>query len=196
MDDLKLELATQADIPAILAIANWAAANTPANFATEPETEASWAETFEKTHERYPWLVARRAGAVTGFAKASPHRARGAYAWTAEVSVYVQPELKGQGIGTALYDRLIPMGIGTALYDRLIPMLRAQGYMLLLAGITPPNPASEKLHAAAGFTRCGTYRKAGWKFGQWHDVGYWELLLQPENATPRELLPVNAVYRL
>ncbi|MHB8874530.1 MAG: GNAT family N-acetyltransferase [Myxococcaceae bacterium] len=92
------------------------------------------------------------------------------------------PELKGQGIGRALY-------------DRLIPTLRAQGYMLLLAGITQPNPASEKLHASASFIRCGVHHRAGWKFGAWHDVAYWELLLHPDEAQPRALLPVSEVWR-
>jgi len=177
-----IERATPADVPAIVALSNWAT-STPANFATSPEPLDPWSAQYAATEAAYPWLVAREVGEpgrVLGFAKAAPHRARGGYAWTAEVSVYVHHERHGQGIGRALY-------------DRLIPTLRAQGYMLLLAGITPPNPPSERLHEAVGFVRCGTYHRAGWKLGRWYDVGYWELQLQGDGP-PGKIRPVADVW--
>src|SRR6266511_4346173 len=142
--DIDILLAQEADLSAIADIANWAAVHTPANFATAPEPLTLWRQWWLETHERYPWLVARAGGGVLGFAKASPHRARGAYAWSAEVSVYIHPDGHGERIGTRLY-------------ERLIPLLRAQGYVTLLAGIAPPNPPSERLHAAFGFVPCGTF---------------------------------------
>ena len=175
-------LATERDVPKILELSNWAAEKTPANFATEPEPLATWLASWEQTNERYPWLVAKRQDDVLGFAKASPHRARGAYAWTAEVSVYVRGDVHGQRFGTVLY-------------RHLIPLLRAQGYVTLLAGITSPHPPSERLHAAFGFTRCGTFHRSGWKFGQWYDVGYWELHLRGDDA-PRAIRPVGEVWDL
>jgi len=176
-----VDLAEERDLPAILTLSNWAAANTPANFALEPEPLADWEQSFAATRARYPWLVARADGNVAGFAKASPHRARGAYLWTAEVSVYVDHHVHGRGVGRALY-------------HRLIPLLRAQGYVTLLAGITTPNPASERLHEAFGFRRCGSYDRAGWKFGRWHDVGYWQCHLHPEGAAPSPPRPVAEVW--
>jgi L-amino acid N-acyltransferase YncA/predicted GNAT family N-acyltransferase len=176
-----IELATAADVSAMLAISNWAASKTAANFATEPETLTDWRESFRKTSSFYPWLVARRQGKTQGFAKASAHRARGAYQWTAEVSVYVDPLCHGEGIGKRLY-------------GHLVPVLRQQGYVTLLAGVTPPNPASERLHAALGFRPCGTYHRAGWKFGQWHDVGYWELHLWPDHLPPPAIRRVGDVW--
>ena len=179
---MTIDRARRTDVPRILEIANWAAAHTTANFATAPETLEEWHATFDATHVMYPWLV-MRAGhePARAFAKASSHRARGAYAWTAEVSVYVAPEFHGQGIGRRLY-------------DELIPILKAQGYAVLLAGITSPNPASERLHAAVGFTRCATYHRIGHKDGQWLDVGYWELVLNSADAPPGPIKPVEAVY--
>lgn len=163
--DVEVELAREEDVPAILALANWAAVNTPANFATEPEGLDEWTRTWKATSAMYPWLVARAGGTLLGFAKGSPHRARGAYKWIAEVSVYVEVAAHGRRIGSELY-------------RRLVPVMREQGYVTLLAGIAPPNPASERLHEAFGFVRCGTYHRAGWKLGKWHDVGYWELHLR------------------
>ena len=174
--------ATLADVPRVLELANWAALHTVANLATAPEELASWTKAWEETQSLYPWLVARRGDALLGFAKAAPHRTRGAYAWTAEVSVYIQPDLHGQRLGTRLY-------------AALIPLMRTQGFMTLLAGITSPNPASERLHGAAGFKRCGTFHRAGWKNGRWHDVGYWDMQLQDEHTAPQPLRPVDAVWR-
>jgi L-amino acid N-acyltransferase YncA len=179
--DIVIDLATEADVPAMLALSNGVASATPANFATVPESLTDWLESWQKTSPSYPWLAARCGSELAGFAKASPHRARGAYQWTAEVSVYIDPERRGSGIGTELY-------------RHLLPVLRRQGYVTLLAGITPPNPASEHLHAALGFRPCGTYHRAGWKFGKWHDVGYWELHLSPEHLAPSPIRRVDAVW--
>lgn len=171
---MRIRLAQPIDIPAILAISNWAAINTPANFAVEPETLESWRQSFEQTSAKFPWLVADEADSsaqVIGFAKASPHKSRCAYAWSAEISVYIHPQHHGKRVGSALY-------------GRLIPILKEQGFVTLLAGITLPNPASEKLHAAVGFKHVGTFYKVGWKFDRWHDVGYYELVLRDGNGPP------------
>lgn len=178
---LSIDLAKEEDVPAMLALANGAALETPANFATEPEPIGEWLEAWRSTAAVYPWLVARSAGDVVGFAKGSPYRARGAYRWTAEVTVYVDPKRHGAGVGTALY-------------RQLIPILRAQGYVTLLAGITLPNPPSERLHAAFGFVACGVYHRAGWKFEKWHDVGFWELHLAAAELEPAKIRAVAEVW--
>ena len=178
---MHIRLADEADIPAVLDISNWAAQHTPANFAIEPETLVDWLESWRDTHHMHPWLVAVHDdadGAIIGFAKSSPHRGRCAYAYTAEVSVYVHHHHHGRGVGSALY-------------QRLIPILRAQGYCTLLAGITTPNPASQRLHEAAGFQRVAMYQRVGWKFKQWHDVGYWQLHLDLNATPPTSILSVG-----
>ncbi|MCI0674522.1 MAG: N-acetyltransferase family protein [Phycisphaerales bacterium] len=180
---MHIRLAKREDVGAIVVISNWAAEHTSANFAIEPETPESWLASWEQTHRMYPWLVCEGSDRrVIGFAKGSPHRSRCAYAWSAEVSVYVDPGHHGKGAGTALY-------------ARLIELLKAQGYVTLLAGITSPNPASEKLHEAFGFRRVGCFERVGWKFDRWHDVGYWELILQEGDGVPGELRSVDEVIR-
>lgn len=171
---------TQAEhLPAIADISNWAAQELPANFATQPEPLDQFQRAWEATHRTHPWLVALADGAVIGFAKAAPHKPRGAYAWAAETSVYVAKPWHGKGVGRALY-------------GRLLPLLEAQGFVTLIAGITDPNPPSERLHASFGFVRCGTFHRVGWKFGQWWDVGYWERHLS-QAAPPGSLLPVQGL---
>ena len=176
-----IELATSADIPAITAIANRAAQVGVANFATEPEPVSEWMLGFESQSSRYPWLVARDEGRVLGFAKAGPHRARGAYRWTAETTIYLDETSQGQGLGSALY-------------ARLLPLLDAQGYVTLLAGITVGQLASERLHARFGFVRCAHFHRLGWKHDAWHDVAYWERALRDSAGPPPTLQSVADVW--
>lgn len=159
-----------ADIPAILDIANWYAANTPANFAVIPEPLSMWEQAWREQHARHAWFVAQadendgdqpRPG-IVGFAKASPFRLRCAYNWTIETTVYLRAGWHGRGIGRHLYERVLSVS-------------RRQGYRKAIGGITLPNPASVSLHEHFGFRHVGTMFRVGWKFGQWHDVGFWEL---------------------
>ena len=204
-----IRLATLEDIPTILAISNHYALTTPANFAVEPESLDSWQAEFRAKSEVFPWFVAeldepvrettptastndltrplalslRGRGKVIGFAKASPWKGRCAYDWSAETTVYIDSAHLGRGIGRALY-------------DRLISTLRAQGYRTLLGGITLPNEASMQLHESFGFRRVAALERIGWKFGRWHDVGYWQLQLQPHDHPPSKVRPVREVVEV
>ncbi len=171
-----IELATRDDVPAILAIANQVAAETAANFATEPEPLADWLALYDRTCAQHAWLAARANGELIGFAKTGPYKPRGAYRFCAEVSVYIQPAWQARGLGRALYAKLFPIA-------------RAQGYVSLFAGITSPHPPSEKLHQSFGFQPIGVLHRCGWKFERWHDVGFWELQLGSD-APP---VPIRAV---
>jgi phosphinothricin acetyltransferase len=103
-------------------------------------------------------------GKVLGFAYASSHRARSAYQWDVDVSVYIDSDSQRHGIGRALY---------TALFA----LLRRLGYFNAYAGISLPNPASVGLHESLGFTPIGIFERTGFKFGQWHDVVWLQLRL-------------------
>jgi L-amino acid N-acyltransferase YncA len=114
--------------------------------------------------DQYPWLVFEKGGHVLGYAYASAHRARWAYQWSVEVSVYVDPQTRRCGVGRALY---------TALFG----LLRRQGYVNAFAGITLPNPSSVGLHESLGFVPVGVFRRIGFKFDRWHDVAWLHLRL-------------------
>jgi L-amino acid N-acyltransferase YncA len=111
-----------------------------------------------------------------GYAYAGPHRARAAYQWSLDASVYVH----------AQYQR---RGIGRALYTSLFKIVTLQGYYNVYAGITLPNPGSVGLHEALGFRPVGVYRAVGYKLGAWYDVGWWHLALRPANTPPE--LPIH-----
>ena len=117
--------------------------------------------TFGETHG---WWIAEMSGTVAGYAYGSAHRSRTAYKASCEVAVYVDPAFSRQGVGSALY-------------GRLLPALGKRGFHAAFAGIALPNEASIALHEMFSFTPVGVYREVGWKLGSWRDVGWWQLLL-------------------
>ena len=145
--------------------------------ATSFETEAPSADEIRRrlreTTVAYPWLVCVRGETVAGYAYATKHRARTAYQWSVETSVYVDESCRGAGVGRGLY-------------TSLFAILAAQGFVNAYAGITLPNDRSVALHQAVGFQPVGVYRKIGYKTGAWHDVGWWHLAL---NVYPPSLEP-------
>lgn len=147
-----------------------------ASFEERPPGPEEMARRMSEVMATHPWLVAERAGATIGFAYACRHRSRSAYRWAADVSVYVEEGRRGDGVGRALYE---------ALFERL----RAQSFQVACAGITLPNEASVCLHESLGFEPVGVYRRIGWKLGAWHDVGWWQLRLFPDEGRPSEPIP-------
>ncbi len=132
---------------------------------------------IERISRSYPWLVAEDEGEVAAYAYGGEHRERAAYRWASDVTVYLAPAFYRRGIGRSLY---------LALFDLLV----RQGIYVACAGITLPNEASVGLHESLGFTPVGVYRRIGWKFGAWHDVGWWQLQLrEPGPDGPAELAP-------
>jgi phosphinothricin acetyltransferase len=110
----------------------------------------------------YPWLVYERDGTVLAYAYAARFKEREAYRFTAELSIYVDHEILGSGIGTVLY-------------SELIAMLRAGKTAVLLGTIALANDRSVSLHEKLGFRNVGILRNVGYKFNRWIDVGFWEL---------------------
>ena len=122
---------------------------------------------IERALQTHDWWVLESSDRVLGYAYGGPYRSRAAYRWACEVSVYVELGRRRTGAGRLLYDVLL---------DRLVK----RGYLTALAGMTLPNAASEGLHRSLGFEPVGTWRRIGWKFGEWHDV----LWVQRHLATP------------
>jgi phosphinothricin acetyltransferase len=108
----------------------------------------------------YPWLVLEIDGEVGGYAYATAFKDRPAYQWSVETTIYLRQEFRGQGLGKVLYSALI---------DRV----RDAGFANAYAGVALPNPGSEALHFSVGFRPIGVFPRAGFKLGQWHDVGWW-----------------------
>ena len=137
------------------------------------ETPPSEAEMAERIAAAVLWLVLEDEGRVVGYAYAGRFMERAAYRWACEVSVYLE---RGRA----------RRGGGRALYEALLARLRDRGYLVAVAGMTLPNPASEGFHRAMGFDPVGTYRRIGYKHGAWHDVAWTQKLLAEGTEPPAE----------
>ena len=82
------------------------------------------------------------------------------------------------------------------MYTALFDILRLQGYINAYAGVTLPNPASVGLHKSMGFEPVGVYRHVGYKCEAWHDVGWYEKLLQPLPVDPEPTKTLEEVRHL
>lgn len=130
---------------------------TAISFEHEAPSLAEYTQRIIRVSRTHAFLVADDDGRIAGFAYAGTHRERLAYRWACEVSVYLHDDVRGRGLGRALY-------------ETLFALLEEQGYRTLLAGVTLPNPASVGLHRSLGFEEVGIYRRIGWKAGDWRDV--------------------------
>jgi L-amino acid N-acyltransferase YncA len=172
-DNITLRPASAADIPAITRIYADAVAHGTASFELEPPDEAEMARRQQALlNNGYPYLVAARPGVIAGYAYAGPYRARPAYKWTVENSIYVAPQFHRRGIGLFLL-------------KRLIAETEQRGFrqMIAVIGDSAQTP-SIALHAAAGFDMVGTFRAVGFKHGKWLDTPLMQLALGKGDTAP------------
>ena len=147
------------DLAVITAIYDDAVRHGTASFELDPPDQAEMARRYETLRAGgYPYLVAELEGDIVGYAYAGPYRARPAYRWSVEDSVYVAPQAQRRGIGGALLARLVADA-------------EAGGFRQMLAVIgDTANTGSVELHRAAGFRLVGTFENVGFKFGRWLDT--------------------------
>jgi len=128
-----------------------------------PETMVGWFKS--KQDAGFPVLGAvDEDGSLLGFASYGAFRAWPAYKYSVEHSVYVHKDQRGRGIGLTLLQNLIQVAA-------------QQQYHTLIGGIDVTNSASIALHLKLGFTHAGTIKHAGFKFGRWLDLSFYQLLL-------------------
>ena len=158
MPAVSLRPATPADIPAICRIYAHAVRHGTASFEIEPPDEIEMARRQKVLLDGgYPYLIAEAEGALLGYAYAGAYRARPAYRFSVEDSIYLDPQRHSRGIGRLLLDALI------AESER-----RGFRQMIAVIGDSAQTP-SIALHRAAGFEMIGTIRNVGFKHGRWLD---------------------------
>jgi len=160
---MEIRPAEPRDADTIATIYNHEIVHSTATFDTEPVTAAE-RRTWLATHasERHPVLVAEIEGCVVGWAALSPWSDRCAYARAAEVSIYIDANARGAGVGRTLLTALVAKA-------------REVGLGVLLARISSgEGPASSNLHQSLGFRSIGIMRRVGEKFGRILDVEIFE----------------------
>lgn len=157
----------------ILAIFNEAIATSTALYDYHPRTPEHMRAWFQaKTDGGFPVIgLESDEGRLLGFASYGTFRAWPAYKYTVEHSVYVHPAHRGQGLG----ERLMRL---------LISEAGNRGVHVLVGVIDATNEASQALHRRLGFEHTGTIRQAGFKFGAWLDVAFYQLILPHSPSHP------------
>ncbi|PQO35289.1 GNAT family N-acetyltransferase [Blastopirellula marina] len=152
---------------AILEIFNDAIVNSTALYDYHPrpiESMVNWFAT--KQAGKFPVLgVVDEGGKLMGFASYGIFRPFPAYKYTVEHSVYIHKDHRGKGLGLMLMQRLIELAQQNDLH-------------VMVGGIDLSNVGSIRLHEKLGFEHSGTIRQAGYKFGRWLDLGFFQLVLQ------------------
>lgn len=157
--------AAPSDAESVCRIYNHYVANTVVTFEEEPVSSTDMRRRIDAVMAKsLPWLVAEDGGVVVGYGYLGPWAARSAYRFTLETTVYLDPLQVGVGHGGRLLERLV----------ELLPSVGAHSAVGVIA---LPNPASVVLHERLGFSHVGTFSQVGFKFGQWIDVGMWQLRL-------------------
>ena len=156
---MQIRDATPADLPEIQAIYAHHVLHGTGTFEEEPPSIEEMAVRYRKVVDHgWAWLVASDATGVLGFAYYSQFRDRSAYRYTAEDSIYIRDDVRGQGVGKALGARMIDIATQA-------------GFRTMIAVIgDSENVGSIGVHASLGFQHVGTLRSAGLKFGRWLDV--------------------------
>jgi phosphinothricin acetyltransferase len=149
-----IRIATEADVPQILAIYAPYITDTTITFEYHVPSEEAFLARFRSITAQFPWLVWEENGKILGYAYGSAPFERDAYRWCAEDSVYLRPEAKGRGIGKKLC---------TALEK----ILFYQGYRRIYAIIAAENRESITFHQKLGYRHLGEFPDAGFKFGRW-----------------------------
>lgn len=161
-NDITYRDAIAADAETVARIYNHYVAETVVTFEEEPVSSAEMARRIEEVQAvPLPWMVAEHGGEVKGFVHASKWKGRCAYRYSVEVTVYLDPNCSGRGIGSELY-------------RRLLMVLEEMNIHTVLGGIALPNEASIALHEKLGFRKVAHFSEVGFKFGRWVDVAYWQ----------------------
>ena len=175
-----MRLATVGDAPAVLAVYAPYIRDTAITFETDVPSPAAFAARMEGIIGTYPYLVIEEDGAVAGYAYAHRIGERAAFAWNAELSVYLAPSCQGRGWGEALL-------------RTTLDLLALQGVRTAYSLVTVPNAASVGLHEKLGFTTMGIQTRAGFKGGAWHDVAWLHKSIGSFAGAPAPVTPLGAL---
>ena len=152
------------DAKAIVDIYNYYILNTNITFEEKQLTVDDMEERIIEKTAKHPWIVYERDGQVIGYAYLSGWHSRSAYRYSNEVSIYLDRNEKGHGIGKELFANLLEIS-------------KDYGVHTIVSGITIPNAESISLHEKFGFKKIAEFKEIGFKNNKWLNVGYWQKIL-------------------
>lgn len=161
---MRVRTANEADLPEIVRVYNQSVTCSTATFDIEPvtvEARRAWLTRFSDSD---PLFVCESGSGIAGFAYYVPYRPKAGYAKTKELTIYVDTDHQGRGVGSRLMQQLIDHATERKVH-------------VLLGVIADGNPASRALHDKFGFERVGCLREVGHKFGRWADTEFYQKIL-------------------
>lgn len=189
-DNVKIRIAAPQDAAALLAIYAPYVEKTSITFEYDVPTLQEFEGRIRKILEKYPYLVAECDGEIVGYAYAGPFKARAAYDWGVETTVYVRSDQKKNGIGRKLYDAL----------EKLLSM---QNILNMNACIAYPETEDEYLtkdsvrfHEHLGYRFVGEFQKCGCKFGRWYNMVWMEKHIGVHVENPPAVIPFPEITLL
>ena len=179
---LKIRFATDLDAIGVHDIYAPYVAFTSVTFEYDTPRPFEMKRRINSIRNKYPYLVCEADdGRIAGYAYAHNFFTRAAYAWDAELSVYI-------------HDDFQRCNIASALYYAVIELLKMQGFCNVFARVTVPNEKSLAFHTAFGFSTVGVLHNAGYKLNEWHDVTILEKALRDDwNHAPHEIVPITSI---
>ncbi|WRS28927.1 GNAT family N-acetyltransferase [Oscillospiraceae bacterium MB08-C2-2] len=182
MNELRLRVASPDDAKELLEIYTPYVKNTAITFEYEVPSVGVFEARIQNTLKKYPYLVAEKDGEILGYAYTGAFVGRAAYAWGAELTIYLKQNKKKMGLGKKLYHALERVSV-------------AQNILNLNACIGYPevedeylNQNSAQFHEHLGYALVGRFHKCGYKFGRWYDMIWMEKLLGEHSADPAPVI--------
>lgn len=177
MQSVSFHIARVTDAADLLSVYAPYVRETAITFEYDVPTVSEFSGRIRETSRRFPYLVAERDGKIVGYAYAGAFHPRRAYAWCAEISVYLAREARGGGIGKSLV-------------SQLEFLLKRQGFCNAYACVAVPrgddaflDANSLDFHTHIGYETIGRFHRCGCKFGHWYDMVWMEKFLQEEEAS-------------
>ena len=175
---MKIRLAVPEDAERLLEIYKPYVTDTAVSFEYDVPSVDDFRSRIENTLAAYPYLVAEVDGVIAGYAYAGPFIRRPAYDWSAEASIYLDMDMKGQGIGSALYAKL----------EEILSRQNVLNVNACIAYIEEEDEyltnASMYFHEACGYRLVGTFTNSGCKFGRWYHMIWMEKLIGDHVSDP------------
>ena len=190
MNNIRIRTARSKDAIELLEIYAPYVRETAVTYEYTVPSKEEFASRIRHTMEKYPYLVAEKDGEILGYAYAGAFHPRAAYAWDAEMSIYIKKDRKRSGIGKTLY-------------EALEKLLAEQNILNVYACIACPEEEDEYLtkdsirfHERMGYRIVGEFRECAYKFGRWYGMVWMEKRIGKRTADPAEVKSFDKSYQV
>ena len=188
-DMITVRYATLEDIDRLLEIYAYYVEKTAISFEYDVPSKEEFTRRFERITAKYPFIAAEKDGKTVGYTYAGDFVGRSAYAWSAELTVYIDKDY-------------LKCGVGKALYTKLEEDLKAMGITNLYACIGVPSEDDRYLtrnsidfHEHFGFVQIGQFHNCGYKFGNWYDMVWAEKIVGKHTGDMKNIIPFPQLKR-